>query len=86
MIKDHRYDAGWPRDDSQGCIVQVGSMEAFIAGQCGQPETEHRLSEYPSQRPDREWSDAGSMHEPPPYTGELDWANDGSELLHPFID
>lgn len=28
----------------------------------------------------------GDMHEPPPYTGELDWSNDGSELVHPFLD
>lgn len=28
----------------------------------------------------------GDMHEPPPYTGELDWQDDGSELLHPFFD
>ena len=28
----------------------------------------------------------GDMHEPKPYTEELDWHNDGSELLHPFVD
>jgi hypothetical protein len=28
----------------------------------------------------------GDMHEPKPYTGELDWANDDSELVHPFVD
>lgn len=28
----------------------------------------------------------GDMHEPKPYTGEVEWENDGSELLHPFVD
>lgn len=28
----------------------------------------------------------GDMHEPPPYTGDLDYRDDGSELLHPFVD
>lgn len=28
----------------------------------------------------------GDMHEPKPYTGELDLGDDGSDLLHPFVD
>lgn len=37
-------------------------------------------------RPEDEAPDADAMNEPTPYTGELDWSEDGSELLHPFID
>jgi hypothetical protein len=29
-------------------------------------------------------SDVGSMHEPKPYTGDLDWDDD--PVLHPFVD
>lgn len=49
----HRYDAGWPRDDSEGCIVKVpcecddpdhdGHQST---GNCGKPEHAHQLSEY----------------------------------------
>ena len=31
-------------------------------------------------------SQVGDMHEPPAYSGELDYGNDGSELVHPYID
>jgi hypothetical protein len=81
MITDHRYDAGWPQDNSEGCIVQVGSADAFVAGRCGKSEAEHAHSEYPSQRPDRDdkWfpEDVGAMHEPAPYLGELEWPSVG---------
>jgi hypothetical protein len=33
------------------------------------------------------FADAGTMHEPPPYTGELDWGHEGESLaLEPGID
>jgi hypothetical protein len=127
-IVDHAYDAGSPRDDSQGCIVQIGSNEAFVVGRCGRPESEHESSEYlgsfdghqmtfdmplndntrnllPPEEVHESAMDrarrgrggrgkdlppgkferaVGDMHEPKPYTGELDWDND--HLLHPFID
>lgn len=81
MITDHRYDAGWPRDDSEGCIASVPCPLGTLPGDadCGQPEAAHTHSEYPSQRPER---NHGAMHEPKPYTGELEW----SDLAHPFID
>lgn len=41
--------------------------------------------EYTEERPE-EGRAPGDMHEPPPYTGDLDYRNDGSELLHPFVD
>jgi hypothetical protein len=87
VITDHRYDAGWPRDDSEGCIAEVptGVADKTYAD-CGQPEAQHAHSEYPSQRParDDQWypEDVGAMHEPAPYLGELDWP----ELVHPFVD
>lgn len=49
MIHDHRYDAGWPRDDSKGCIDQPQGEVP-----CGESEHVHMLSEYPSQRPARD--------------------------------
>lgn len=39
--------------------------------------------EYTEEREERA---PGDMHEPPAYSGELDYGNDGSELLHPFYD
>lgn len=47
-IKDHRYDAGHPRDDSKGCIFEV-APNAFWEEEaiCGRPLTEHAHSEYP---------------------------------------
>lgn len=36
---------------------------------CGQPENEHAHTEYAKP--------SGDMHEPKPYTGELDWPNTG---------
>lgn len=96
MITDHRYDAGWPRDDSKGCIawatgepMGMGTLVVRPTKVCGKPEAEHAHSEYPGQRPNREddylipfvsdgehgtrFPDVGAMHEPAPYTGELDW-------------
>jgi hypothetical protein len=53
VITDHRYDAGWPREDSQGCIYEVVSLAPGGSHDCGRPESEHALSEYPNQRPAR---------------------------------
>ncbi len=81
MITDHRYDAGWPRDDSKGCIAEPPPFQGWRTLFCGKPEAEHALSEYPSQRPDRgdQWypEDVGAMHEPAPYRGELDYPQVG---------
>jgi hypothetical protein len=92
MIQDHRYDAGWPRDDSKGCISvwtrDSGPTYMRDAGDvCAAPESSHQHSEYPSQRPGRTQGngtgrDAGSMHEPKPYTGDLDW-QDSPEWQRP---
>lgn len=88
MITDHRYDAGWPRDDSKGCLVLAG-RQAWAGVPCRKPEVEHALSEYPSQLPargdgagHRAQVNPGDMHEPKPYTGELDWP----DLVHPYTD
>lgn len=76
MITDHMYDAGFPRDDSQGCIVLVhmatfGQEDEGGRIECGQPEDEHQDTEYSSP--------PGDMHEPKPYTGELDWLPIGND-------
>jgi hypothetical protein len=49
MITDHRYDAGWPRNDRDGCIhwLQDGPDDEE-PNLCGRPESEHQHSEYPS--------------------------------------
>lgn len=46
-IKDHRYDAGHPRDDSKGCVALVNDA-AFWEEEaiCGRPLSEHAHSEY----------------------------------------
>lgn len=80
MINAHRYDAGWPRDDSRGCQVIVND-DAFWAEEalCGKAESEHTHSQYPNQRPTRDDvpQNVGAMHEPRPYLGELDWHHAG---------
>jgi hypothetical protein len=76
-IMDHRYDNG-PVNEHGPCIYGEDTFRPFGgSATCGRPEEEHALSEYVQQPP-------GDMHEPKPYTGELDWDND--RLLHPFID
>lgn len=86
LVRDHLYDAGWPRDDSQGCIADWPSIApGGVSDPCGKPLIQHALSEYGDGMDEGERS-PGDMHEPPPYRGDLDWRNDGSELLHPFID
>ena len=89
MITDHRYDAGWPRDDSENCIaIDAKGLT------CRAKEVAHTHSEYPSQRPNREdppdgncltmpngecvtrrpcMHTPGDMHEPDGYPFELDW-------------
>jgi hypothetical protein len=47
----------------------------------GVPHRGHTKSGNPCPLEDR---DAGSMHEPKPYTGDLDWDDD--PVLHPFVD
>lgn len=48
-VKDHPYDAGHPRDDSNGCIASLwtsdGSEEWYEP--CGQSLAAHAHSEYP---------------------------------------
>lgn len=48
-IKGHPYDAGYPRDDSNGCIATVLTDEDGMEWQedCGRPLSEHAQSEYP---------------------------------------
>lgn len=89
MITDHRYDAGFPRDDSKGCIVDnvVAPVPGATPGglvACGRPEDEHDDSEYLPELTTEEAVAAfedqrnpGDMHEPKPYTGELDWPDVG---------
>ena len=76
MITDHAYDAGWPRDDGQGCLYLVpmftfGQPDEGDRAECGQPLSEHANSEYAEDN-----RAPGDMHEPKPYTGELDWSGD----------
>lgn len=76
MITDHAYDAGWPRDDSRGCIADVSGGEfGPNSKDCGQPLSAHHLSEYPEDgiRPtgqhagaDGECPDYGSRYDPCP--------------------
>lgn len=77
MITDHRYDAGWPRDDSRGCITETFQHLAEGMGyqRCGESLSKHHLSEYPedSIRPtgkhagaDGECPDYGSRYDPCP--------------------
>jgi hypothetical protein len=44
MITDHAYDAGWPRDDSNGCIAWASPDDQAIT--CGKSLPEHLYSEY----------------------------------------
>jgi len=61
-ITDHAYDSG-PVNTGAPCIAWV--EESHDGPQaCGEFENRHRYSEYVSP---------GDMHEPKPYTGELDW-------------
>lgn len=89
MITDHRYDAGWPRDDHDGCIADtLGQEDSGAGGTCGKPEAEHELSEY-QHDPDPEvgalggialtHDNPGDMHEPKAYHGALDW---GTKAAH----
>lgn len=45
-IKDHLYDAGFPRDDSKGCIVNYARYTQDEPDICGRPLSEHAHSEY----------------------------------------
>jgi hypothetical protein len=63
MITNHAYNAGWPRNDSLGCLTLVAGRRG--ERNCGATESEHAGSEYAPA--------PGDMHEPKPYTGELDW-------------
>jgi hypothetical protein len=69
LIADHLYDAGFVRDDSQGCIA-LDAKDMV----CRARENRHQGSEYTG-------TDAGSMHEPKAYTGALDW-HDAAEEEH----
>jgi len=72
VITDHAYDSG-PQNTHGLCIAWV--EEGYDGPQtCGEPRDAHERSEY-----DR---NPGDMHEPKPYTGELEWSDD----LHPFVD
>lgn len=72
FITDHLYDAGFPRNDSKGCIADSG-IGTYGLSDCGQPLAAHAHSEYGDGRRDPGWYNPGDMHEPKPYTGELDW-------------
>lgn len=55
MINDHLYDAGWPRNDNEGCIAvwsrDSGPKYARSAGDvCAAPESSHAGSEYLDER------------------------------------
>lgn len=68
-IVDHPYDNG-PVNEHGPCIAGEDTFRPFSgSAACGRPESEHAHSEYPP----------GDMHEPPPYKGELDWHDDGSQ-------
>lgn len=46
-VKDHRYDAGHPRDDSKGCIYNLNyDWDPDGPELCGRPLSEHYRSEY----------------------------------------
>lgn len=46
-IKDHRYDAGNPRDDSKGCIHDYALHSGDEPQICTRSLSEHAHSEYP---------------------------------------
>lgn len=68
MIKDHLYDAGWPRNDKEGCIATWTKDSLYYARSahevCGAPASSHEGTEYIG---DPGAGQAGDMHEPPPY-------------------
>lgn len=79
-ITDHAYDAG-PVNTGAPCIawatgepMGAGTLVLRPTNVCGKLEHEHRYSEYVEGNP-------GDMHEPKPYTGELDWS-DGTYFDH----
>lgn len=87
LIRDHLYDAGWPRDDSQGCIADWPSIApGGVSEPCGKPLSQHALSEYGDGMEEGSSRHPDNMHQPKPYLGSLNWPDDGSSLLHPFID
>jgi hypothetical protein len=46
LITDHLYDAGWPRDDSNGCIARPVLYGTVSLTDCGELEGAHAESEY----------------------------------------
>ncbi len=46
MIDNHNYDAGWPRDDSEGCRA----IDPESGTVCGKPRSEHQFSAYEKEQ------------------------------------
>ena len=90
MITDHAYDAGHPRDDSEGCIADVEiNGDSGEYQPCGEPEHKHLESEYPRsvREPDPSYSTVAPHDEPDLYpASSLHFNDDSYDHLHPYVD